>query len=85
MYYWSIQILKKLGDNDYVIDLPKSFHINFAFNIEDLMDYKGLDFNLSNQLDDEPSHEPIFERLSLPPLSNILLKTSHQVANILDD
>ena len=53
-------MLRKLGDNTYGIGLSKSFGISSTFNIEDLMDYKGPNFN-PNSLDNEPSHEPIFE------------------------
>jgi len=66
------QILKKLNGNAYIIDLPQYFGISFIFNIEDLVDYKSPDFNSSNPLDDEPSIEPISERLTLLPHSNIL-------------
>ena len=57
----SLQILRKLNCHIYVID----FGISSIFNIEDLVDYKGFDFNHSNFLIDEPSHEPIFERYSI--------------------
>ena len=39
------QILKKLNDNTYVIDLSKNFDINSTFNVKDLVDHKGPDFN----------------------------------------
>jgi len=69
------QILKKLNDNAYAIDLPQDFGISFIFKIEDLVYYKGTDFNSDNPLDDKPSLEPISERHSLPLLSNILSNT----------
>jgi len=59
------QILKKLNCNAYVIYLSKDFSISSAFNIENLVDYKGIDFNPSNFFIDEPSYKPIFERSSL--------------------
>ena len=49
--------------------------------LKNLVDYKGLDFIL---LVDESSHEPIFERPSLPPLQGILPNTAHKVDKILD-
>jgi len=76
-------MLKKLSDNAYVIDLPESFDISSTFNFGDLVDYKDL-FNSSKPLDDELSHEPISEKPSLAPLSNISPNTTHQVDNILD-
>jgi len=51
----SFQILKKLNDNAYVVDLSKNFDISFTFNVENLLDYKGPDFNFSNSLVDEAS------------------------------
>ena len=56
----SFQVLKKLNDGAYVIDLPQDFDISSTFNIEDPMDYECSDLNPSNLLDDEPSPEPIF-------------------------
>ena len=79
------QILKKLNDNAYIIDLLQGFSIGSTFNIEDLMDYKGPDFSPNNLLDDEPSLEPISERHSFPPLSNILPNIVDQIDKIVDD
>ena len=56
-----------------------------VLNIEDLMDYKCFDFNPSNFFIDESSPEPIFERPSIPPISNILTTTVDQIDKILDD
>ena len=62
------QILRKLNCHVYVI----AFGISSIFNIEDLVDYRGFDFNPSSFFIDEPSPEPIFERPSIPSISNIL-------------
>ena len=51
----SFQILKKLNDNAYIINLPESFGISSTYNIEDLVDYEGPDFNSNNPLVDESS------------------------------
>ena len=44
------KILTKLNDNVYDIDLPEDFKINHVSNIEDLMEYKGPNFNPNNSL-----------------------------------
>ena len=59
------KILMKQNDNAYVIDLPKDFGLNSAFNIENLVKYNGLNFNPSNPLVDELTPEPFSKR---PPL-----------------
>ena len=49
------KILTKLNDNAYAIDVLEDFKINLTFNIDDLVEYKSLNFNPSNTLVDEPS------------------------------
>ena len=49
------------------------------------MDYKSFDFNPSNFLIDESSHELIFERPSIPLISNILPNTIDQIDKIFGD
>jgi len=71
------QILKKLNCNVYIIN----FDINSIFNIEDLVDYKGFDFNPSNLLMNHPMS--LFLRPYLPPISNILPNTVGQINKIL--
>ncbi|KAI9160042.1 hypothetical protein LWI28_004531 [Acer negundo] len=48
-------ILKKLGSNAYLIDLPVEYSFSPIFNIEDLTAYKGLDDHAQNaQMDSAP-------------------------------
>ena len=48
-------MLKRINDNAYVLHLPEGFGISHIFNVEDLVVYKGPDFNPSNPLLDEPT------------------------------
>ena len=51
------KILTKLNGNVCIIDLPEDFRINHTFYIEDLIEYKGSNFNPNNLLVDEPTPE----------------------------
>jgi len=55
------QILKKLTDSTYIIDLPNNFGISSTLNVEDLVDYKGLNFSPNNSMVNEPDPEHISE------------------------
>ena len=50
------KILKKLGSNAYLIDLPSDFQFSPIFNIEDLTAYQGC--MSSQELQDSPSTVP---------------------------
>ena len=49
------------------------------------MAYKDFDFNPNNFLIHEPSHEPIFERSSIPPIPSMLTTIVDQIDKILND
>ena len=64
------QILMKLNYDIYIIDLPIDFGISSTFNIDCLVDCKGL-INIIPLVD-----EPIFESPFISPLSYILFYTT---------
>jgi hypothetical protein len=47
------KVLKRIGSNAYVIELPPDYDINSTFNIEDLIAYKG-----PSTIPDDPFTEP---------------------------
>ena len=44
------EVMKRINDNAYVINFLEGFGINPIFNVEDLVAYKGPDFNPSKPL-----------------------------------
>ena len=50
------KVLKRMGPNAYVIDLPHDYGISSSFNIEDLVAYRS-----STAIPDTPFDEPLFD------------------------
>ncbi|KAG6647459.1 hypothetical protein CIPAW_07G080200 [Carya illinoinensis] len=78
------KILKRVGPNAYVIDLPSHFGCHSIFNVEDLVAYKGH-FNPSNYSLLPPSLDLDPEPLATPtPIPSI---TAHKdkIDAILDE
>ena len=65
------KILKKIGPNAYVLDLPPDLGLNAIFNVEDLTLYKGHDHG-------SPSEEHEIQLPSSPAPAN-------QVVDLFDD
>ena len=79
------KVMKKINDNVYVLNLPEGFGISPIFNVEDLVVYKGPDFNPSNPLLDEPTEDLTSEGPSLPPLPNLPTYAAKWIDKIIDD
>ena len=79
------EVMKKINDNAYVLNLPEGFDISSIFNVEDLVVYKGLDFNPSNPLLDKPTQDLTSEGPFLPPLPNLPPYVAEQIDKIIDD
>ncbi|KAH7571078.1 hypothetical protein JRO89_XS05G0249300 [Xanthoceras sorbifolium] len=53
-------ILRKLGANAYVLDLPSTYNISSVFNIEDLTAYRG------DAIDNEPTEDLVIRTPTVP-------------------
>lgn len=73
------KILKKINDNAFLLDLPEGFNFSSTFNIEGLVEYKGLDLNPDNPLVDGLTPESILKGPSLPPLLEIQSTAAHDI------
>jgi len=78
-------VMKRINDNAYVLNLPEGFGISLIFNVEDLIVYKGPNFDLSNPLLDEPTQDLTSEGPSLTPLANLPPYAAEQINKIIDD
>ena len=61
-------MLKLIGSNAYVIELPSDYGISSTFNIEDLVAYKG-----PATIHDDPFTEPLPTPTICPDFNTILL------------
>ena len=52
------KVLKRIGSNAYIIDIPSTYGISSTFNIEDLVSFKGP-IIVSSDPFEEPSHDHI--------------------------
>ena len=78
------KVLKRMGPNAYVIDLPHDYGINFSFNIEDLVAYKSPIAILDTTFD-EPLLDPIDTPIPTPLPLNLPYAHKESIDVILDE
>ena len=78
------KVLKQIGLNAYVIDLPHDYGINFSFNIEDLVAYKSP-IVIPDNLFDKPLLDPINAPIPSPLPLNLPYAHKESVDAILDE
>ena len=61
------KVLKWIGSNAYVIELPSDYDISSTFNIEDLVAYKGPTTILDDPFTDPPAPTISLDFNTIPP------------------
>lgn len=77
------RILKRIGPNAYVLDLPLNMSINPTFNVDDLVPFQGPTTIPTSPFHD-PNNTPAQLPLPLPP-SPPIPHYKEEIENILDD
>jgi hypothetical protein len=78
------KILKRVGPNAYLLDLPSDYGISSTFNIEDLVAFKGTAVILDAPFDD-PLPDPIDIPLPIPAPLNLPYARKEHIDAILDE
>ena len=78
------KVLKQMGPNAYVIDLPHDYDISFSFNIEDLVAYKSPTSILDTPFD-ESLLDPIDVPIPTPLPLNLPYAHKESIDAILDE
>ena len=80
----SVKVLKQIGPNAYVINLPHDYGISSSFNIEDLVAYKSPTV-IPDTLFDEPLLDPIDAPILTPLPLNLPYAYKESIDAILDE
>ncbi|XP_050278133.1 uncharacterized protein LOC126719643 [Quercus robur] len=78
------KVLKRMGPNAYVIDLPHDYGISSSFNIKDLVAYKSP-IVISGTPFDEPLLDPINAHIPIPLPLNLPYAHKESIDAILDE
>uniref|UniRef100_A0A2N9E2R4 Integrase catalytic domain-containing protein n=1 Tax=Fagus sylvatica TaxID=28930 RepID=A0A2N9E2R4_FAGSY len=78
------KILKRVGPNAYLLDLPPDYGISFTFKIEDLISFKGTAV-IPNTPFDEPLPDPIDIPFPIPTPLNLPYARKEHINAILDE
>ena len=78
------KVLKRMGPNAYVIDLPHDYGISSSFNIKDLVAYKSPTTTPDTPFD-EPLLNPIDALIPTPLPLNLLYAHKESIDAIFDE